>query len=103
MARTGPATASRKSGSCRSIPCTPSRAPSRCRSRKFDMARREDTWADLASDAALWLDRYEKVLTREIEALRLAAPGVPANALRVDLERGASPMSVARYYASQRN
>ena len=61
----------------------------------------EDTWASLWTDAALWLDRYEKVMGREIQALRLAAPGIPENALRADLERGASPMSVARYYAAQ--
>ena len=69
------------------------------------MARRAEpnTLQDLWADGAAWLDRYERWIAAEIEAQRLAAPGVPASNLRVMFERGASPLDVARYYAAQRN
>jgi len=48
-----------------------------------------------------WMDRYEARITAEVEALRHAAPGVPPNALRVDIEKGShNPLQIARYYAS---
>jgi len=65
------------------------------------MARRADTWQELWNDGAKWLDRYEARIAAELEELRHHAPGVPPNSLRVDLERGASPLAVARYYAAQ--
>ena len=68
------------------------------------MARREaDTWQTLWADGEDWLTRYERRIAAEVQELRNAAPGVPENSLRADLERGASPLAVARYYASQRN